>query len=104
MGNAKDLHEWAQGSPFSQWKWVFTAGLNGLRPGIGEIMKWAEDCAKPGQPPLTEIAFDDAAKAAGFRDNYRETSSFLYYVLTQKLAKNVLAIEILREIKRQVWI
>ena len=62
-------------------------------------MEWAEASAKPGSPPLTESAFEETAQALGFRDRYRETSSFLYYVLTQKLANSIIAIEILREIK-----
>ena len=34
LGNVKDLHEWNGTSPFSQWKWVFTAGLMVCAPEL----------------------------------------------------------------------
>ena len=45
--NAKELHGW--GGPaeqlFTRWRWVFVAGLNGIRPGLARAVKWAEGCA-----------------------------------------------------------
>ena len=93
-GNIKDLAEWAgpASSPWAQWKWIFCAGLNGLRPGIAEMMDWAEEASKPGKPPITELDFSNAALKVGFKDSYQETSGFIFFVLTQKLMKNIIAI------------
>ena len=62
-------------------------------------MEWAEEVTKPNRPPISEMEFHSIAADASFKDSYQETSGYLFYVLSQKLQKNVIAIEILREIK-----
>ena len=54
-GSIKDLADWtgSAGSPWAQWKWVFSAGLNSLRPGIARILDWAEEATKPGNTIAT---------------------------------------------------
>ena len=91
-GHPKDLPKWSSnGQPFAQWKKVFVAGLDGIKPGLKELLKFIAEDSDGGTKVKIEIKIADV----GIKDSYSQLSSTLQYHLTQKCADHASALEII---------
>ena len=92
-GHPKDLPKWANSTPFSQWKFVFITGLDGIVPGLQKLLEWVEESTHEA----AKANFADKSAELGIEDTYAQIASTLHYHLTQKCIDNPGALEIIKE-------
>ena len=63
-GHPKDLPRWANSTSFSQWKFVFITGLNGIVPGLQELLEWVEEVT----PEAAKSGYGEKAAEIGIED------------------------------------